>query len=578
MNVSLASVINESYLKRLAGERFFERGYKYFTEGAVVRLVVKGEQISAKVQGTYEYRVKIWIEENVLQFGCDCPVGMAGEFCKHCVATGLSWLAQRESGEIGTQDVPDSADIHAYLMAQNKEKLVNLLLERAEEDELFEQRLHMLAAMKGSSALAVASFRKAIDAAIKRRRFVEYSEMRGYARGIEAIADAMQGLLKDGHGGAVRELSEHALKLLEKALNDVDDSDGSMRGVLDQFEQLHHAACKIIKPDHHVLATFLFEWETTSDWEVFYEAAERYTDVLGESGLTEYRALAEAEWEKVRPLSSSEECPERFGRRFRIGQIMERYARATGDTEALVAIKKKDLSSAYAYLDIAGIYKEAGKREEAMVWAERGRKTFPEHADGLNNFLIMEYHAAGRHMDAVALAWEKFEKLQRLETYQELKKSADYLAQWVDWREKALEFLRKSIAEKQRGLKPRWALAFDSGHSILVEIFLWERKIEDAWKEATLGDCSRELWLKLAEKRSKSHPAEAAEVYLRYIEPTIQLTNNAAYDEAVELLGKVKELKGQLGCPEEFTSLVEAIRTRHKPKRNLMKLLHSEGW
>jgi hypothetical protein len=168
--------------------------------------------------------------------------------------------------------------------------------------------------------------------------------------------------------------------------------------------------------------------------------------------------------------------------------------------------------------------------------------------------------------------------MQRLETYQELKKNADYLAQWVDWREKALELLRKSITEKQRGLKHRWALPFNAGYSILVEIFLWERKFEDAWKEATLGGCSRELWLRLAEKRSKNHPAAAADVYLRYIEPAIQLTNNAAYHEAVELLRKVKELKGQLGRPEDFIALVETVRRRHKAKRNLMKLLHSEGW
>ena len=232
MKLSLASAIDESYLKRLAGDRYFERGYKYFAEGAVIRLVVKGEQVSAKVQGAHEYRVKLWIEEKALRADCDCPVGMNGEFCKHCVAAGLSWLAHRESGEIDTIDTPGNVDIRGYLMAQGKGKLVNLLLERAEEDELFEQRLRMLAAKNGSNALAVASFRKAIDLAIKRRRFVEYPEMRDYVRGIEAVADSMHGLLKDGHGEEVRGLTEYALKTTEQAMNDVDDSDGYMRGVL----------------------------------------------------------------------------------------------------------------------------------------------------------------------------------------------------------------------------------------------------------------------------------------------------------------------------------------------------------
>ena len=565
-------------MKLLAGERFYNRGYKYFTEGAIVRLVSKDESISAKVRGTHDYRVKIWIEEEALEFDCDCPVGMDGEFCKHCVVVGLSWLAQRASSDGGLVGQPVGIDIRSHLMAQDKKALVNLLLERAEEDDLFEQRLHMMAAKKTSKALVVATFRKAMDAAIGPRNFVEYSEMYSYVRGIQVIADSIQGLLKDGHAIEVRELTEYALKTAEEAMNSVDDSDGHMRRILDRFEQLHHSACKLIQPDPKALAKFLFEWEIQSDWEVFYGAAETYADVLGESGLAAYRAFATKEWKHVRPLAPGEDDPERFGRRFRIGKIMERYAQATGEIEALVAIKQQDLSGAFRFLEIAEIYKKAGKSDTAIEWAERGAKLFPEHAGGLNRFLIAEYHATGRHIEAIALTWARFTELQCLGRYQELKKSADYLAQWAVWREKAWKLLRESPAEKQQGSKSRWAWQLASDHSILVEIFLSEQKTEDAWNEAILGGCRKELWLKLADIRSQKHPAEAVEVYLRHIEPTLQAKNNTAYREAVEILGKVKELKMRLGCPEDFALLVETIRTQHKPKRNLMRLFLSEGW
>src|ERR1039458_10381026 len=95
---------------------------------------------------------------------------------------------------------------------------------------------------------------------------------------------------------------------------------------LERFEQLHHSACKVLQPDPAGLAKFLLEREMASDWEVFYNGAETYADILGKSGLAAYRVLAEAEWEKIRPLSFAEERPERFGCRFRIGQIMERFA------------------------------------------------------------------------------------------------------------------------------------------------------------------------------------------------------------------------------------------------------------
>jgi len=577
MNLFLTSILDESHLMRLAGERFYDRGLKYFKQGAVVRLTCKSDSVSAKVRGTHDYRVKIWTEGKALAFECDCPVGMDGEFCKHCVAVGLSWLARSTSSDEDRSAQGIVTDLCGYLMTQDKERLVSLLLERAEADHLFEQRLHMMAAGEGSKAVAMATLRQSIDVAIKRRS-VQYAEMHRYVSGIEALIESLEELLKDGHGVNVRELTEYALKTAEKAMLAVDDSDGMMGGILERLEQLHYTACEVVRPDPVPLAKFLFEWEVEGDWDVFHRAAETYADVLGESGLAAYRAFATQAWERVRSLTSGDDDPERFGRRFRIGAMMERYAEATGDVEALVAIKRQDLSGAVRFLEIAEIYKKAGKSEAAIEWAERGVSQFPQHAGGLNNFLIVEYHLGGRHADALALAWAKFEGLQRLETYQELKKSASYLSQWPAWREKALTLLRESLAHKRKGLPSRWALPLASGHSILVEIFLWEQKIEDAWKEAMLGGCRKELWLELADKRSKEHPSEVVEVYLQHIEPTLEARDNAAYHDAVEILGKIRKLKMRLGYPEEFVALLETIRVRHKPKRNLMKLLHAKGW
>ena len=571
---SLASLLTDSSLLRLAGDRSYARGRKYFADGAVVRLVCKGESISSTVQGSFDYRVKLRMKGDGLQFSCDCPVGMDEAFCKHCVATALAWLAHSESGETGIEDA--TSGLRLCLMQQEKQALVDILIDLAEEDELLEQRLQMLAAKKGPKTLVIASFRKAIDAAIVRRRFVEYSDMRGYVRGIQAVADSMEALIGDGHAPEVRELAEHALKALEKALYNVDDSDGLLRGVASQFEELHHSACTIASPDPAALAKFLFDWEMDGEWDIFYNATGTYADILGKAGLAAYRALAEAEWEKVRPIGPGEKTDDRFGRRFRIGNIMERFAQATGDIDALVAIKKKDLSGAFAYLAIAEICKRAGKLAEALDWAERGAAQFPDHAGGLNDFLIAEYHARGRHEEAIVLAWAKFEAAPGLDTYQALKKSADYLAFWDDWRKWALDFLHET--GNKPGKQPYIIWAYNEGHSILVDIFLWEKKFEDAWNEAVKGGCRKDLWLKLAKHRSKTHPSDAIEVYLRYVESAIKMAMNPSYLEAVQLLGEVKRLKTQLERPEEFDAVVLEIRVRHKAKRNLIKLLQSEGW
>jgi uncharacterized Zn finger protein len=114
---------------RLAGERFYERGLKYFKQGAIVRLACKSDSVSAKVRGTHDYRVKIWTEGKSLAFDCDCPVGMKGEFCKHCVAVGLSWHARNTLSDEDQSAKRTSTDLRGYLMTQDKERLVSLLLE-----------------------------------------------------------------------------------------------------------------------------------------------------------------------------------------------------------------------------------------------------------------------------------------------------------------------------------------------------------------------------------------------------------------------------------------------------------------
>jgi uncharacterized Zn finger protein len=106
-----------------------------------------------------------------------------------------------------------------------------------------------------------------------------------------------------------------------------------------------------------------------------------------------------------------------------------------------------------------------------------------------------------------------------------------------------------------------------------VEIVLWEKDGDSAWTEALAGGCSDRLWLKLARLREKEHPADAVDVYKRLVDPVIEQKNNVAYAEAFRIIGKIHELMGRLGKPAEFHSYLANLRLRHKPKRNMMKLL-----
>lgn len=568
----------------MAGARSFERGEDYFVSGQVGSIVDHEGKISAKVRGTRSYQVTLWVERGAMEYSCTCPVGDDGAFCKHCVAVGLAWLeqahAERAPGKKRSKRDVTMDDVRADLAGQEKNALVDMLMERAVDDDRLRQRLLMKAAKKAPKGLGLATLRHAIDEAADSGEFVDYRGVFGYARGIEDVIDSVEDLLKDGRAAEVIELSEHALEAVENAMGSVDDSDGDIGGILERLQDLHLKACKKAKPNPEALARRLFERELDTDYDTFYGAAATYADVLGKKGLTVYRKLAELEWKKVPALGPSRDDPSKYGKRFRITHIMETLARESGDVEALVAIISRDLSFPFGYFRIAEIYKQARKHDLALEWAERGVKAFPERTDSrLREFLAKEYHRRNRHDEAMALIWTGFTERPILEEYRNLKSHADRTGQWAMWREKALGCLRETIAEaKREAAKRGWTWSPRANHSELVSIFLWERDVDAAWREANEGGCSSELWLKLAAKREQHHPGDALTVYQREVDPTLNRKNNEAYREAIGLLRKVRDLMIRLGQEFEFAAYVESVRAAHKPKRNFMKLLEGAKW
>src|SRR5262245_477155 len=194
----LAAFLERATLRRMAGERSFERGEDYFLNRQVKALAEEEGTITAKVQGTRPYQVKLWIEEDDLEYSCTCPMGADGEFCKHCVAVGLTWLEAGDSKFSG-KGKPNPGvtidDVRTYLLGQDKNVLVEMLVDRAMEDDRLRQRLLMKAAKKGSKDLDLATFRRAIDDAVEPDGFVDYRGAYDYAHGIEEAIDSVEELL-----------------------------------------------------------------------------------------------------------------------------------------------------------------------------------------------------------------------------------------------------------------------------------------------------------------------------------------------------------------------------------------------
>lgn len=570
-------------LKSLANNRSFARGEAYFKDGRVRSLAEHEGTLTAIVRGQDDYCVTLRSSGPEIEYSCDCPIGLEGEFCKHLVAAGLAWIdsAAEGKGKNAKKRKRPAAgdDLRAFLDRQDKDRLVEMLAREAMENRNLRARLLLEAARVNPAGVDLATYRRSIANATRTNGFVDYHSAYDYSHRIHQVIESIAALLDDDHAPAVIELTEYALSKLEDAIGDMDDSDGHMSIILPELHDLHHRACTKAKPDPEPLARRLFEWEMKSDWEIFYGTVEAYADIFGAEGLAEYRSLAESEWANVRQLGPGDKDDERYGKRFRITGIMEALARQTGDAEALVEIKCRDLSHPYSYFQIAEIYREAGKHDEALNWAERGMKAFAKPDSRLVEFLAREYHRRARHDDAMKLIWDQFIESPFLNNYQELKTHALKVRprlDWPAWRDKALAHLRAVIEkEKQQEKlsKSRWHWPGQADNSRLVEVFLWEKRYDDAWQEASAGGCSASLWLRVAAQREEKHPGDAVPIYKELIAPTLAQTNNAAYAEAIKLLRKVRELMTRLDREAEFDDYVAALRVEYKRKRNFIKLL-----
>ncbi len=325
------------------------------------------------------------------------------------------------------------------------------------------------------------------------------------------------------------------------------------------------------RPEPGGLAERLFRLETTLPFNVWSFDAATYHDVLGEEGLRRYRELAEAAWRKIKPRDSLDGHDDN---RYRITRIMEQLAKASGDIEELVAIKSRDLSSGYRYLEIAEILSKASQSDKALDWAERGLKAFPECPDNrLRDFLVAAYLKRKRHDEALQLTWIQFEERPVLEHYIKLHDVADQLDTWPMQRERALIKVDTVVAHEAATTnrwKPKPSLP---NYSLRLQIALWEEDLDAAWSVAHKGICDRSLLITLAGKLESGRPSDAISLYRRVVPLIVEQTKNAAYDEAIKLIRKVGGLMKTPAQLSEFGDYLAELHVQFKPKRNFIKLL-----
>ncbi|MEU3525171.1 hypothetical protein AB0E62_15065 [Streptomyces sp. NPDC038707] len=551
---------DEDGLRALAGTRSFERGLGYLE--AVSGLEVGDGSVTAVVHGTDVYEVELTHGgDEGISGRCDCPYGQEGNFCKHCVAVGLTVL--RRAKTIPHQRAAARArasTLEGWLSALSRDELLALVREHVAEDRELRRRLELRAAAARSDLRTV---RDRVVALIDPRPFarygyIEYVDAAGYARQVAEAADALRALIAGRQAAQAVGLAEEALRALGEAYGEIDDPDGVIGEAAAAMAKAHLEACGAARPDPDRLAESLVGHLLGDGSEVTDLDPLDYAEVLGPSGLARMRQLA-TEALRRRPSGRAERY------------LMERLVKAGGDVDALVALHAQDLEpSGATHLRIAEELEAAGRADEALAWAGRGLRdcAAETHVDGrLVEYVCVRYAKTGRAADAVAVRRDRFRVERSLAAYRQLRSAARAADCWEAERAAALATLREDARREQGG---RY------GGPVLIDALIDDGDLDAAWREAA-GRAGDRQWERLADLSRETRPGEALDVYLRLVERSTEPTGDRAYEHLARLLQGVRDCHRALGTEEVFGAYLGGLRTELKRRRKLMSILERHG-
>jgi len=542
--------ISDPLLRSTVGDGPFVRGKAYAQEGRVEILHADRHGAKGLVQGSERYRVEVAMRSGRLSGRCDCPAFDREGACKHMVAVAI---AASSAGAVDRL-----AQLRTYLTTLGADALAERLLRIAAQDDavLLALEREIAVASENDDAVAV-RYRRLIDQVTDPREGVDYWGAASYAEEIESALEPLRSLAGAGRGALALALTAHLLDRIGEGIAATDDSEGEVFAVGERAAELHLELCRLVRPEPLALAADLFERELDGTTDLFGDADVVYVDVLGPQGVAEFRRLAHEAWRALPAPAKNE-----FGAaRYVLKAILDRAAREIGDVDALIALRKGELTRPGAYVEIADICLEAGRDAEALRWLEEGLWCFEDEPDE-----VLQRRAAGlmatlgREEDALSILWRAFERRPGLGLFHELAA----LSKADPPGPRAMAFLRRA-AESGDRLRT-WA----GPATVLLDLQMELGDFDGAW--ATVAEWKPDGYRlrALAERSRATHPALAAQAFERLAEESILLGGAANYDAAVRLI----RLRGEAcGDPADQGAYLAALRLRHKAKRTLMPRL-----
>jgi uncharacterized Zn finger protein len=143
--------LSETSIRSRSTSQSFERGQDYYKSGSVTSLIQRGNELSAKVEGSEfdPYRISIGFGKSVVTSAfCTCPYNFEG-WCKHIIATLLTCLHQPDRIE----QRPELSELIAPLTREQLQLILHrLALEQPDWVEAIEQQIIQITPPKSTKS------------------------------------------------------------------------------------------------------------------------------------------------------------------------------------------------------------------------------------------------------------------------------------------------------------------------------------------------------------------------------------------------------------------------------------------
>lgn len=436
------------------------------------------------------------------------------------------------------------APVGELVTSLNIEQLREVVSAAAERHEDVERTVRLIAA-RDNDDLAV--LRAEVDRGLSTRRFLPYAESSGWAHGARPIAEELRQRATTSPSAELVELLQRAIGQVVKVIEHADDSGGAIGDLARELLDIHATACESGVADAVRLAAWMIRFWFV-DQDLFEVDPVRYQHALGEAGLTAYRQAVAARGQEDT---------------FALQYVRERLAVLDGDTERIVALLGGDLTRPHQFVQVAEAMAELGREDEVLAWCERGiAETQGWQTSRLYELACETHTRRGEPMEVLGLRRSEHERMPSLSSYNRLRRSADAVDAWEIERDAARAVLRE-----------RDPCSF-------VEALLGDGEAQLAWDTAQTAEqelLGSDLWLRLAESRQATHPADALAVYQRVADRALEQTDRRAYAAAVRILKRARDAAKAADDLESFRQYIATLREQQRRRPTMIAMLDKAG-